>query len=250
MTKAIKVRGCRIGEGMPKICVPVMGSTEEEIIRRITEAVDKGPDLVEWRADFFAGIHDEKRVRGVLDGARKYLEKTPLLFTVRTEGEGGALAADADTYDRILLGAAGDGPDLVDVEIMPDAAHAAVLIESLHKKGVAVIGSNHHFHETPDSVEMRKILSDMERAGADILKLAVMPNTAEDVLRLLAVTEAYRRQTEKPLVTMSMGRLGAVSRLTGELVGSSVTFGSVAQASAPGQIDLADMRKILELLHG
>ena len=250
MTKAIRVRGCMIGEGMPKICVPVMGGTENEIIRRAKEAVAKGPDLVEWRADFFSGIRNEKNVCTVLKKVRNCLGETPLLFTVRTEREGGALAVSADAYDGILTGAAGSGQvDLVDVEVMHDAVHAAGLIESLHKKGVTVIGSNHHFHDTPDSAEMRNILSDMERAGADILKLAVMPDTAKDVLRLLAVTEEYRRHTARPLITMSMGRLGAVSRLAGELVGSSVTFGSVTEASAPGQIDMADMKKILMLLH-
>ena len=225
-----------IGEGMPKICVPVMGGTENEIIRRAKEAVAKGPDLVEWRADFFSGIRNEKNVCTVLKKVRNCLGETPLLFTVRTEREGGALAVSADAYDGILTGAAGSGQvDLVDVEVMHDAVHAAGLIESLHKKGVTVIGSNHHFHDTPDSAEMRNTLSDMDRAGADILKLAV--------------TEEYRRHTARPLITMYMGRLGAVSRLAGELVGSSVTFGSVTEASAPGQIDMADMKKILMLLH-
>lgn len=250
MAKAIKVRGCTIGEGMPKICVPVMGNTEDEIVRQVREAAAKGPDLVEWRADFFSGIRNEKNVCAVLKNVRNCLGDIPLLFTVRTEKEGGALAVSADVYDGILTGAAGSGQtDLVDVEVMHNAAHAAGLIGALHKTGVTVVGSNHHFHETPDFAEMRNILSDMEQAGADILKLAVMPDTAEDVLRLLTVTEEYRRRTEKPLITMSMGRLGMVSRLAGELVGSVITFGAVAEVSAPGQIDMDDMKKILTVLH-
>ncbi|HCT92226.1 MAG TPA: type I 3-dehydroquinate dehydratase [Lachnospiraceae bacterium] len=250
MTKAIIVKGCVIGEGMPKICVPVMGSTEDEIILQAGEAAAKGPDLVEWRADFFAGVKDRDSVHSVLDNVRNCLGDIPLLFTVRTRKEGGALAVPEDVYDEILTEAAGYGRvDMVDVEVMHDINHAARLIETLHKSGATVIGSNHHFHETPDTTEMRKILSDIEQAGADILKLAVMPDTAEDVLRLLMVTEEYRRQTERPLITMSMGRLGAISRLTGELVGSAVTFGSVAEASAPGQIDMSEMRKILTVLH-
>lgn len=251
MTKSIKIRECRIGDGIPKICVPVMGRVEEEIIRYAGEAAAAEPDLVEWRADFFAGIEDKGRMYKVLETMRKCLGEIPLLFTVRTGREGGALSVPADIYGEILMEAAESGQaDLIDVEVMPDTGSAAVWIESLHRKGVMVVGSNHHFHETPDTAEMNGILSGMEQAGADILKLAVMPDTAEDVLRLLAVTEEYRRRTEKPLITMSMGRLGTISRLAGELIGSAVTFGSVTEASAPGQIGIADLKKILATLHG
>ena len=47
---------------------------------------------------------------------------------------------------------------------------------------------------------------------------------------------------------MSMGKLGRLSRFAGDLMGSSWTFASLDNASAPGQISLADMRKIREVL--
>ena len=48
---------------------------------------------------------------------------------------------------------------------------------------------------------------------------------------------------------MSMGKLGRLSRLAGDLVGSSWTFASLDNASAPGQVSLADMRKVMEVLN-
>lgn len=236
---------------MPKVCVPIVGRTKETIMEQAGAAAAKSPDLVEWRADFFDGSQDRKKMCAVLHELRNNLGDIPLLFTVRTDREGGAMAVSDAAYYEMLTAAAESGlADLVDVEIMHGAGGAGRFIGELHERGAVVVGSNHHFHDTPPSSEMKGILAAMEQAGADILKLAVMPGTAGDVLRLLSVTEEYRRHTERPLITMSMGRLGALSRLAGELTGSAVTFGSVTEASAPGQIALDDLKKILAVLHG
>ena len=77
-----------------------------------------------------------------------------------------------------------------------------------------------------------------------------MPENSADVLALLRVTEMVKKLSGRPLVTMSMGRLGLVSRLSGEVFGSAITFGTVGEASAPGQISLEKLRAVLSLLHG
>ena len=77
-----------------------------------------------------------------------------------------------------------------------------------------------------------------------------MPQSEKDVLTLLAATEEmvsnYARQ---PVVTMAMSGLGVVSRLAGEVFGSTITFGSAKKVSAPGQIPAKELKKVLELLH-
>ncbi len=88
----------------------------------------------------------------------------------------------------------------------------------------------------------------MEALGADIAKLAVMPQTPEDVLTLLSATGEVSATAARPVVTMSMGRLGAVSRIAGEVFGSALTFGAVGQSSAPGQLEAAALAKALSLL--
>ena len=86
--------------------------------------------------------------------------------------------------------------------------------------------------------------------GCDILKIAVMPNSKQDVLTLLSATEEmYRAHAHQPLVTMSMGGQGVISRLCGEVFGSSMTFGAVGQTSAPGQIPMERLNSMLEMLH-
>ena len=89
----------------------------------------------------------------------------------------------------------------------------------------------------------------MQAAGADLPKLAVMPQSRRDVLALLAATaEMAERHPATPVITMSMGALGAVSRICGEAMGSAMTFASAGKASAPGQIELEVLNPVLDRL--
>ena len=90
----------------------------------------------------------------------------------------------------------------------------------------------------------------MQELGADIVKMAVMPQSAKDVLELLAATEEMNRlHAKQPIVTMSMSGQGVISRLAGELIGSALTFGSAGKASASGQIDVGELDFILTTIH-
>jgi len=76
--------------------------------------------------------------------------------------------------------------------------------------------------------------------------MAVMPQSADDVLTLLTATNEARKTLSQPVITMSMGDLGKVSRLAGEVFGSCLSFATVGAASAPGQIALDHLRPELE----
>ena len=56
------------------------------------------------------------------------------------------------------------------------------------------------------------------------------------------------RHPETPVITMSMGALGAVSRLSGEAFGSAMTFANPGTASAPGQVGLDVVNAVLDSL--
>ena len=89
----------------------------------------------------------------------------------------------------------------------------------------------------------------MQGLGADIVKVAVMPQNTRDVLTLLEATEVMvREHASIPVVTMSMGPRGVISRVTGALFGSAMTFAMVGQASAPGQMEIEDLRKAMKML--
>ena len=113
-----------------------------------------------------------------------------------------------------------------------------------------MVCSSHDFAKTPPRAELVSRMVQMQQAGADLPKLAVMPQCRSDVLELLAATaEMAELHPETPVITMSMGALGAVSRLAGETFGSAMTFANPGQASAPGQVSLDIVNEVLDALH-
>ena len=96
--------------------------------------------------------------------------------------------------------------------------------------------------------ELIRRLTRMQEMGADVAKIAVMPQSREDVMTLMEATMEADHSLDIPVVTMSMGRLGVLSRLAGTLTGSAMTFASVGEASAPGQIPIEQMRVFCQLL--
>lgn len=263
----IKINDLEIGTGRPKICIPLTEREQEAIFRQAGLAKASGAELVEWRADFFDQVQKTESVLEVLSGLHRILDGIPLLFTFRTAKEGGERNILWEQYEMLLKIVSESGfAELIDLEVfrgyderlhqkkewrVTDACNRRMLdfIEAVRKK-VVLVGSFHDFEKTPPNEEMLRRLLFMDRMGVDIPKLAVMPNEREDVLRLMEATSlAERLIMEKPLITMSMGTLGAVSRVSGETFGSSVTFGCLQKMSAPGQIEAGRLKEVLETLH-
>jgi len=248
MSSYVEVRGVKIGEGVPKICVPIVGKTKEEILAAAKSFADVKMDVVEWRVDWFDGVFDFAQVEDVLKDLRPALGNTPILFTFRTSKEGGEKAIEPDVYVELNKKAAATGlVDLVDVEAFTGDSYVKEIIEAAHEAGVA---SNHDFDKTPDKDDIVGRLRKMQELDADIPKIAVMPQNKKDVLTLLAATEEMVSEyADRPIITMSMAGTGLISRLCGEVFGSALTFGAVGKASAPGQMNAADLNTVLNLIH-
>ncbi len=248
----IKVRDIEIGSGSPKIIVPIVGVTKQEIIDEAKTFGDIKVDVVEWRVDWFENVFEFEKVEEVLKELREVLGNTPILMTFRTSKEGGEKAIEADAYAALNIKAAQTGyVDFVDVEIFTGDDIVRKIIDGAHEAGVKVIASNHDFFKTPSQSDIVYRLRKMQDMGADIPKIAVMPQSKKDVLTLLAATEEMTTNfADRPIITMSMAGTGVISRLCGEVFGSSMTFGAAKKASAPGQMNVGDLETILNLLHG
>ena len=234
----VRIRTLEIGSGMPKICVPVVGKTEKEILEGAERAKAAKPDLVEFRVDWYEEAADSKKVVALLEKLRKCLGELPVLFTFRSSREGGEAALSDGAYQSLNEAAIASGfVDCVDVELFSGDAVVKAVVAAAHSNHVKVIASNHDFEKTPAAEELLARLQKMEALGADIPKIAVMPQSSKDVLTLLTV------------ITMSMAGEGLISRLCGEIFGSAVTFGAAGKSSAPGQIDAEELRRILEIIH-
>lgn len=247
----VVVRGVKIGEGIPKICVPIVGQTREEIVEAGKTMKSAGADVVEWRVDWYEDVFDYAKVEDTAEDLRKALGEIPLLFTFRTAKEGGEKAIEKDVYVELNQKAARSGfVDMVDVEAFTGDEEVCAIVETAHEAGVKVVGSNHDFHQTPEQEEIVARLCKMQELGVDIPKIAVMPVCKKDVLTLLSATEEmYTRYANRPIITMSMAGTGVISRLCGEVFGSALTFGAAGKASAPGQMEVEDLRTVLSLLH-
>jgi len=247
---SVKVRNLEIGVELPKICVPIVDKTEEEILKSARKITTTKADLVEWRVDWFEEIFDFEKVQSVLQKLREILEERPILFTCRTTCEGGEIALTENQYKFLNCCAIESGyVDLIDIEMFHYTEAVNELLTFAHEKGVKVVGSNHEFHATPEKDEIIRRLVFMQEAGADIPKIAVMPQDKQDVLTLLCATEEMvREHNATPVVTMSMGPQGVISRIAGKVFGSAMTFGTVGKASAPGQLEVEDLRTVMKIL--
>jgi 3-dehydroquinate dehydratase I len=116
--------------------------------------------------------------------------------------------------------------------------------EAAQQNGVKLILSYHNFEATPSKAYMLGKLYSSEFHGGDIGKIAVMPNSMEDVLNVLQVTHEASRHVHIPIITMSMGTQGALTRLIGWKFGSALTFAVGSQSSAPGQIPIEVMQQV------
>lgn len=249
MGKVLQVKNKVFGEGKPLICVSVMDAKKDDIVAEVLRLVGLRTEMIEWRVDAFEGVDSLNAVREVLQELAPLIKDTVFVFTFRSKEQGGECSLSSEmVYDLHQVAAESHVVDFIDVEYFY-TEDADVEIYDLQKMGAKVITSHHDFHETPSSDVLFMLLEQMKHSNADIVKMAMMPNSAEDVLRLLEETNHFhKRYPNQPLITMSMGKLGMISRVSGETFGSCVTFGSGKNASAPGQIPLEDLKHMLEVL--
>ena len=242
MTQPLKILDTILGEGSSRICIPLISETMDELLQEAEEIRLLHPDLVEWRADHLKCLSPDI-IGAICEQLYEIFFPIPVIFTLRTNLEGGSFFYDSVFYENALLAAAeSKSVQLIDVEALTGQSFKMNLIRELKKRSVFTIASYHNFAETQSKealLEKWKLLDD---SGADILKLAVMPETAEDVKRLMEVTKLYSQKTNKPLISMSMGETGRISRIHSEAFGSCVTFASGRAASAPGQISIQELR--------
>ena len=255
------VRGIELGRARPEIIVPLVGAYEDELLAQAEAAVGTRARIMEWRLDRFrpdledTGEHREA-VLAALPALRAQLgPDRALLVTFRTETEGGGRPI-ADRDLGILLDALISGRragtqsvvDLVDIETARDPRTVERVISAAHRHGTVVVGSHHDVEGTPPEAELVEILRAQRRLGADVPKIAVTPRSARDVLTLLSASLTVAEDLSGPHIAISMGTLGASTRVAAEAFGSAATFATAGEGSAPGQLRAEDVAGMLELL--
>lgn len=261
-SKTFTIKDYTFGNGTPRICVPVIGRTDEEImshakvIRAELDRLDaKYPDredlkvaVIEWRSDFYNDVATPEKVTAILEKLRETFEDRLLLFTFRSEEQGGELRHDRvgthleNVYKNVIMSGL---VDLVDVEAVVGNYNIARATTGAHKGGVGVILSYHDFYKTPHDMDIEEKLRQMDILGGDILKIAVMPKNEFDTRRLMELNKKVVAERYKPVALISMGDIGVISRVKGKETGSALTFASIGMESAPGQMEADDLIAML-----
>ncbi len=241
------VRGLRIGDGRPKLIAPIVARTREQALAQAARLIRLPVDIAEWRADHLQA--DAREILETLGQLRNALA-IPLLFTYRTHKEGGEGCISPDAYSALNRRAAQSGDaDMIDVELSAGESAVQSLLTDIRASGALSVVSSHDFSATPPKDKIVRTLLAMQALNADIPKLACMPKNTEDVLALLTASAEFKRLADRPYLCISMGDLGAISRIAGEMFGSALTFCAAEEVSAPGQLPAAALAAILDALH-
>lgn len=248
--KPILVKGRPLAEGRSAVCVPLVGRTDEALLAEAVAAAALEPDLIEWRVDFYDGIAQQAQVLAVAAALRQRLGGLPLLFTRRSAREGGQPvgldeAGVVALYQAVCQAGAAE---LVDLEMGGPADGVQAVQAAARQHGLTVVLSFHDFRATPPLDDLVQRFLQAERLGADVAKVAVMPRSMADVLTLLTATQQASERLSIPLVSMSMGAQGAISRICGGAFGSALSFGVGLAPSAPGQLPAPGLMAALALL--
>jgi 3-dehydroquinate dehydratase-1 len=250
-TAVLTVKNLQIGRGAPKIIASITAKNDSEALGQARDiGAAQEVDMAELRLDHLDQGHLAEQVKPLLPRLLAVLAGKPLLVTWRSQAEGGERAiGDADYFGLYAELLKTGHVDVLDVEMMKPEAAVKNIVTLAHERGVAVVLSNHDFQATPSQDVLVERLRRQQDLGADILKIAVMPNSKADVLTLMAASQHMQAHyARRPLLTMSMGPTGVLSRLAGQLSGSALTYASLGQASAPGQLDASAVRKVLQVV--
>ncbi len=247
----INIRNTIIGASNLLICVPLVAAGKTELIKEAQNALRHKPDLLEWRVDRFDSRGDCDASLDALSTLRRVLGDLPLIFTCRNHVEGGLAILSDNKRESLITAAIQTGhADIIDIELSNDETFIQNIQKAVKDSGLRMILSYHNFEATPKQDFLIKMLFQALDIGADIAKVAVMPQDFKDVLTLMsAALKARKNGLKIPMIAISMGTLGSLTRFAAELFGSDITFASSDSASAPGQISIQDLRRSLNALY-
>ena len=240
-------------DGSFHICATLTSGTIHSLKKDLQDLTINEPAVIEWRADYFKENLTEENITEGLMLIQKIHSRTPLIFTIRKESEGGAWGLSEEDLYRLRLCAAETGLlDLMDIEMSSLSTDTEKvfsyepLIKSLKSRRILLILSCHDFTGVPDQNALIQMVQKMTEEGADITKIAVMVRGKDDMDLLKEVSAKLRKEPGVPHILIGMGELGVETRYNKKDFYSALTYAYVGEKSAPGQISITDLKHLLE----
>ncbi len=144
---------------------------------------------------------------------------------------------------RLLETAIEYGAAWIDIEADSEQSWRSSMIKLVKASDTKLILSRHFFAHTPSYTEMKKMVDEMFKMGADVVKIAAQVNNPSDAAALLGLYSDPRK-----VVAIGMGPLGVVTRIASPFLGAPFTFASLNddELTAEGQIEYNEMTAIIE----
>lgn len=245
------VRHAVVGGPRPLVCLPLVAGEQTDLLDQAGDLIQLKPDLLEWRVDAWNTLEDGPGIQAALSALRAVMGDLPLIFTCRLHTEGGFKEIARQVRLDVITAAVATGQvDIVDVEMCNPPDFLQAVSTAAHNSGTRIILSYHNFESTPDETVIVERLNQAQAMGADIAKIAVMPRDYRDVLTLLNATFSARTaRVQIPMVAISMGARGRLTRLAGGLFGSDITYAVGRDATAPGQIPITELKQAMEVVY-
>lgn len=263
----LKIRDMILKPGRPKVAVPIVSQHPAEIIEECEGIKNLPCDMVEWRADYYlSAIEDIDShlsdkygyldMIKILDDINYIADEKPLIFTVRSKGQGGQLQLTKSQLESVYgIAAETQLVDIIDIELIDESGEVDTQwirhqIDEAHRHGVKVMLSHHDLSGTPQPGNMVAMIKNMYMLGADICKFAATAIDKKDAENLMKTTAFLTKNNIGPIVMVSMGEAGVATRVAAGRYGSCITFAAGKSISAPGQADTYTMKKWLDSYYG
>ncbi|KAF5027516.1 hypothetical protein F66182_365 [Fusarium sp. NRRL 66182] len=204
-----------------------------------------GSDAVELRVDLLQDYSVDSVTRQI--STLRALAKTPIVFTLRTQSQGGNFPDDAyeDGLELYRL-ALRMGLEYIDVEMtLPDRIIQTVT----ESRGYSRIIASHHDPKGTMSWKNASWIQYYNRAlqHGDIIKLVGIARTPEDNFDLAKFKARMQEAQKTPMIAMNMGQAGKLSRVLNRFL-TPVSHPALPFKAAPGQMSAAEIRRGLALL--
>lgn len=238
----LRVKDIVFGEGRPKLLVPLTARTQEELVQQARVAVQSAADVIEWRLDFYEDLLEKEALLDTLRLVRMETREKVLLATLRTTESGGVHESSLNTYKELCMTVAQSGAiDLIDLELHQVEFLGRQFVQTIKASKVAIIMSSYDLRQTPADGQLVFQIGMMNQFGADMGRVVTMPQQLSDVLRMMGIAQRTRGMNHLPLAILSLGDLGKVTRVSGELIGSVFTTGSIDQLLEQQAFSMTEM---------
>lgn len=235
-----------MGGGNFSICAIIRGQNIEEINEEIDTILDQGPDMIEWRSDYY-NFSDVNSKCEIINLFNDKIPDLPIMYTpyfedIKKEERELHIQGLLDFINKTKV-------DMINLNFFDIDDIASHLIDEINNKDMYAILTKRYLNNTPSIDEMMGVLLKMKYLGADVVQLVTKPKDYNDVLSLFRVTNEFNNQENTlPLITTSLTNIGLISRIVGFPFGSTLAYAYTNAPTIDGQIKIKELKEIYKIL--